>query len=135
MNSLVTTVGDAVEVARAGRRPPSVSASAPIGTVVWNPAGYIDRRGGRVDRVDAVLARRPRVGVDRARVVLEVVRPVELQRVDEDRHDDAVGDGAGRARSARDGPRCSAPIVGTSAIVGARRGARCRDQARHRRPA
>ena len=53
------------------------------------------RCGRCVDRVDTELATQGDVGVDRAGVPVEVVRPVELERVDEDRHDGDIGDRLG----------------------------------------
>ena len=93
-NSLATTV---VTPRKCPGRPrlPATSASRPGSTWVWKPVGIHRGRGRRVHRVDAGGSARFDVVVDRSRVAVEVVAAVELQRVDEDRHDDDVASSAG----------------------------------------
>ena len=97
VNSLVTTV--VTPSKWPGRAAPSIVAGEFADRHRGAEAGsYIAPASGCVDRVDAQLSAHGDVGVDRAGVVVEVVRPVELQRVDEDRHDGHVGDRPGVTR-------------------------------------
>ena len=78
-----------------------------------SPPGYISSTAGREHHVHALLAADREVGVEGARVAVEVLAGPELQRVDEHRHDDGVGAAcAGLVASARRAPRAGRPSSG-----------------------
>ena len=79
--------------------------------------------GRREEQVDAAAVERGDVGVEGARVAVEVLLRPELQRVHEDRDDDEAAELARAARRARGGRRAARPSSGTSATPAAPRAA------------
>ena len=94
-NSLATTVGDAAEVARAAGAFQRLGERARARRGSGSPSGYMTAAVGAYTASTPRSATDGEVVVDRSRVGVEVVAAVELQRVDEDRHDDDIGVSAG----------------------------------------
>jgi hypothetical protein len=69
---------------------------------------------GGEHQLDALLAAGVEVGLDRARVAVEVLARAELQRVHEDRHDrdDGAGDPLRMPDQLGGGPRAGRPSWG-----------------------
>ena len=90
--SFDTTVSTPGEVARPHRALQLGAQHAGV-TAVSAPAGYMSATPGREHQLDALLAARGQIGLQRAGVARQVLVRAELQRVHEDRDDGDRGPG------------------------------------------
>ena len=108
----------ALEVARAGPRPPTASRSAPGTTRISDPGGYITAVGRDEQRVHAARRGQRAVARQIARIARQILGGPELQRIDEDAHDDARRRGGAPRPPAGGGPRGDSPSWGRARSAG-----------------